>query len=187
MEDLFNGVWGIDVAGSSVWDETSQRYVADEVGEELIRMQTVDRVQDYEVLYGDSPTIRIGYTGRYDDPEWVRYEVREIIAAPGRPVEEQIAEFKQRVQATGSRDRNLVVGECYGEVRMIHVDERNQYRLSRSPRDGTPQTMMLRAMEPDGNAYLASVMGPDGVVFRIRRFVRVAPDSEQARRFERSA
>jgi hypothetical protein len=185
MSDLFSGVWRIDVPGSSVWDEDSQAYVDDEVGEELIRIANHDGVQDYEVLYGDSPTIRIGYSSRYDSPEWVRYEIREIIAAAHTPVEEQVAEFKARVHATGIHDRNLVVGECYGEVRMISVDERNEYRLARSPKDGTPQSMILRAMEPDGDAYLASIMGPEGVVFRIRRFVRVASDSPEARRFSR--
>jgi hypothetical protein len=185
MHDLFNGVWKIDVPGSSVWDPESESYLADEVGEELIKIENVDGVQNYEVLYGDSPMIRIGYTSRYDSPEWVRYEIREILGAADRPVEEQVAEFKARVKATGAHDRNLVVGECYGEVRMISVDERNEFRLARSPKDGTPQSMILRAMESDGNAYLASIMGPEGVIFRIRRFVRVAADSAEAARFER--
>jgi hypothetical protein len=80
---LFNGTWQIDIANAKTWDNAAKAYIPDEVGEEIITIRVEDGVQDYEVLYGDDPVIRMGYTARFDVAEWVPYSVREIISAPG--------------------------------------------------------------------------------------------------------
>lgn len=169
---IFNGTWKIDLAGSRKWDSTSGTYVPDLVGEEIITLRIADGVQDYEVLYGDDPVIRMGYTSRYDDAIWAPYAVREIIARPGQAPEEAAARFRQRIGATdGANARQFVVGKPYGLVRTVYVDERTHYRIGKHE-NGSPQNVMLRRMAEDGASYVATVLDAEGVVHRVRRFVR---------------
>jgi len=171
---VFNGTWKIDIARSKKWDSSTAAYVPDEVGEEIITLRIVDGIQDYEVLYGSDPVIRMGYTSRYDDPEWVPYAVREIVSPVGRPPREAVAEFRRRIGANeGSNARNFEVGKAYGLVRTVYVDERTHYRIARAE-DGSPQNVMLRRMAEDGRSYLATVLDVDGVIHRVRAFVRAA-------------
>ena len=170
---VFNGTWKIDLARSKKWDSSTGSYVPDEVGEEIITLKIADGVQDYEVLYGNNPVIRMGYTSRYDDAEWVPYAVREIISHSGHGLAEVVAEFRRRIGANeGSNSRNFQVGKPYGLVRTVYVDERTHYRISIAE-DGTPQNVMLRRMAEDGQSYVATVLDVDGVVHRVRAFVRV--------------
>ncbi len=174
MSQLFNGTWEIDLENSLVWDDRTRRHVRDEVGQELIRLRITGDIQDYEVLYGDGPKIRMGYTARYDDPAWVSYAVREVISTAADPAAE-IAAFKRRIKAEGGeRERSFEVGTSYGLIRLVSVDDRTHYRVSRDPRDGAAQSIMLRRMDPDGQAYLATVLDVHGTVYRMRRFVRIA-------------
>ncbi len=176
MSELFNGTWEIDLERSTLWDATAGRYVPDAVGQEIITIRVEGGVQDYEVLYGDDPVIRMGYTSRYDAPEWVPYQVREIIGVEKPADADSVAEFAARIGADrGAGRRDFTVGRSYGLVRTIYVDELNHYRASRNPGDGSVQAMMLRKMEPDGDAYTAHVLDGDGIVFRVRRFVRRDP------------
>ncbi len=169
---LFNGTWKIDIARSRKWDPANNAYIADEVGEEIITLQIQNGMQDYEVLYGNDPVIRMGYTARLDDIAWVPYAVREIITAPGQDKAQAVAAFRERIGANqGSNTRTFEVGQPYGLVRIVTVDERTHYRISKAP-DGSPQNVMLRRMQPDGQSYLSTVMDADGVVARIRWFVR---------------
>lgn len=169
---IFNGVWKIDLDRSKKWDAAAGVYVPDLVGQEIITLKIEAGVQDYEVLYGDDPVIRMGYTSRYDDPTWVPYAVREIIAKPGQDPEAAAAAFRTRIGATeGSNARNFVVGKPYGLVRTVYIDERTHYRIGKAE-DGSPQNVMLRRMAEDGRSYAASVLDVDGVVHRIRVFVR---------------
>lgn len=174
MSSLFNGTWEIDLEQSLVWDDASRTHVRDEVGQEIITLRTEGDIQDYEVLYGDRPRIRMGYTARYDDPQWVSYAVREVISdAPD--VAQAVDAFKQRIKAAGGeRDRSFEVGTSYGLIRLVSVDDRTHYRVSKTPQDGSAQSIMLRRMAPDGQSYLATVLDIHGIVYRIRRFVRVA-------------
>jgi hypothetical protein len=99
--------------------------------------------------------------------------VREVITRTADPAAE-VAAFKQRIKAAGGeRERSFTVGTSYGLVRLVYVDERTHYRVSRNPADGAAQSIMLRRMEPGGQAYLATVLDVAGVVYRVRRFVRV--------------
>ncbi|MBS0638356.1 MAG: hypothetical protein U1E70_05920 [Acetobacteraceae bacterium] len=169
---VFNGTWKIDLARSSKWDAATGTYVPDEVGEEIITLRIEDGVQDYEVLYGNDPVIRMGYTSRYDSPEWVPYAVREIIGRPGESQADAVAKFRARIGATeGPNARNFEVGRPYGLVRTVYVDERTHYRIGKAE-DGSPQNVMLRRMAPDGQSYVATVLDAEGVVHRIRTFVR---------------
>jgi hypothetical protein len=169
---LFNGTWKIELAECTVWDDAAKRHVPDEVGQEIITLRTAGGVQDYEVLYGDSPRIRMGYTARFDDPQWVPYAVREIISGSSETGSD-IAAFKRRIKASeGERERNFEVGKPYGIVRLVYVDERTHYRVSKSPVDGAAQSIMLRRMAADGASYLATVLDIHGIVFRVRKFVR---------------
>lgn len=173
MSDPFEGTWTIDLSESVVWDDARKTHVPDEVGEEVITLAVRDGVQDYEVLYGDRPKIRMGYTAAYDGTEWVDYAVREIIATSGDSAAE-IEAFKRRINARdGERARSFEVGKSYGLVRLIYVDERTHYRVSRNPADGKGQSIMLRRMAEDGRSYLATVLDIHGIVFRRRKFVRV--------------
>lgn len=176
MSELFSGVWAIDVEASKVWDDATGSYVADAVGDEVITLTVADGVQDYEVLYGDRPAIRMGYTSRYDDPTWVEYLVRGIDYGTADPVQQQaeVEAFKTKIKAVdGERERRFEIGRAYGLVRTVYVDDRTHYRVSKSPEDGSAQSIMLRRMAEDGNSYLASVLTVDGVIYRVRRFVRV--------------
>jgi len=131
-------------------------------------------VQDYEVLYGDQPTIRMGYTSEYDAPEWVPYLVRGISGVnTGDSLEDSVSGFKERIKAaSGNREREFVLGKPYGLVRLIYVDEQTHYRVSKNPADGKAQSIMLRRLAADGQSYLATVLDTEGIVYRIRRFVR---------------
>jgi hypothetical protein len=173
MQDPFDGTWTIDIAQSSVWDDAQRMHVPDEVGEEVITLRIRDRIQDYEVLYGDRPKIRIGYTAPYDGKEWVHYTVREIVSSSADPASE-LQQFKQRIKASdGERERRFEVGKSYGLVRLVYVDERTHYRVSMSPLTGKAQHIMLRRMDEDGRSYIATVLDLNGIVHRIRRFVRM--------------
>jgi hypothetical protein len=169
---VFNGTWKIDIARSRKWDAATGVYVPDEVGEEIITLRIENGVQDYEVLYGNDPVIRMGYTSRYDDPQWVPYAVREIITRPGQDQAQAVAAFRQRIGATeGSNARSFQVGKPYGLVRTVYVDPRTHYRISKAE-DGSPQNVMLRRMAEDGRSYVASVLDVNGIVHRVRTFVR---------------
>jgi hypothetical protein len=174
MSSLFNGTWEIDLDQSLVWDDDAKKHVKDEVGQEIITLRITGDVQDYEVLYGNGPQIRMGYTARYDDTEWVSYAVREVIS-DAADVEREVNEFKQRIKAAGGeRDRSFEVGTSYGLIRLVSVDPYTHYRVSKTPKDGSAQSVMLRRMAKDEQSYLATVLDVHGIVYRIRRFVRVS-------------
>ncbi|MCW2991243.1 MAG: hypothetical protein JWM73_1837, partial [Solirubrobacterales bacterium] len=167
MSELFNGVWRIDLDRSTVWDDQAQKHVPDLVGEEIITLDTRDGVQDYEVLYGDAPRITMGYASRLDDPAWTPYLVRAIeeSEAPGGTVDE----FKARINAAqGTSERTFVVGQPYGMVRTVYVDELTHYRLAKDPRTDKAQYVMMRRLAEDGESYVATVLDINGICFRIR-------------------
>lgn len=166
MDNSFEGEWKIDLDQSLVWDAGSNAYIPDRIGQELITISLAGDVQTYEVLLGDKPTIRMGYTSRYDSTEWVPYSVREIIGAadPG-----DMADFVSR---TKQRKTDFKVGDIYGLVRTIYVDDRTHYRISKDAKTGTSEYIMLRRLDEDGQSYKASVFRTDGLVSIIRRFVR---------------
>jgi hypothetical protein len=169
---VFNGKWRIDIGRSKKWDSEAGIYVSDDVGEEIITLRIEDGVQDYEVLYGNDPVIRMGYTSRYDDREWVPYAVREIITRPDQEKAKAVAEFRDRIGANeGANARNFQVGKPYALVRTVYVDERTHYRIGKAE-DGTPQNVMLRRMAEDGQSYVATVLDAEGVVHRVRTFTR---------------
>lgn len=169
----FNGTWKIDIANASKWDTATKAYIPDAVGEEIITIRVEDGVQTYEVLYGDDPVIRMGYTARFDAPEWVPYSVREIISAPGVDPTAAAAAFRKRIGADeASNARNFVVGKPYGLVRLVYVDERTHYRIGKAE-DGRPQNVLLRRLAEDGQSYMTSLLDAEGVVSRIRPFLRV--------------
>jgi|GEM_PF-2505077 len=170
----FNGTWTIDLESSTVWDAEKQRHVPDRVGYELITLRDEGGVQDYEVLYGDAPTFRMGYTSRYDDPQWVPYEVREITNIPQEGLEKATAIFKERINAaSGDGKRSLEMGKAYSLVRVVSGDRRTHYRLARDPASGGVMYVMPRRLAQDGKSYVATVLNSDGIVFRVRRFIRV--------------
>jgi hypothetical protein len=165
----FAGVWKIDIDRSTVWDPGTERYVADEVGEEIITIRIDGDVQDYEVLYGSSPTVRMGYTTRYDDPNWVRYEVRDVQGVSADGLETDLAEFRKRVKATAS----FRPGTAYGLVRSVYIDERTHYRLCKNQETGNAEYSMMRRLAEDGQSYAATVLRTDGIINRVRYMVRV--------------
>jgi hypothetical protein len=169
---IFNGKWKIDLDRSSKWDFATKSYIPDAVGEEIITLAIKDGIQDYEVLYGDDPVIRMGYTSRYDDATWVPYAVREIITDPDRDQAAAVAAFRDKVGANaGPNARRFEVGKPYGLVRTLYVDERTHYRISKSE-DGLPQNVMLRRMAENGEYYVSTLLDAEGVVHRIRTFIR---------------
>lgn len=174
MSRDFNGTWTIDLENSTVWDAATGRHVRDEVGQEVITIRIEDGVQDYEVLYGDGPTFRMGYTSRYDDPTWVPYLVREITNIPEQGLQESIESFRQRIHATGGNNyRQFEVGKPYGLVRTVYSDERTHYRLAKDPATGLALYVMPRRLAEDGQSYVATILNYDGIVSRVRRFVRL--------------
>lgn len=183
MRNAFDGHWRIDASASLVWDYQAQHYAPDEVGEELIRIRVEGDVQDYEVLLGDRPTIRMGYTSRFDDTDWVPYTVREIIGVGAEDAAREVGEFVQRIK---SRITNYTVGAVYGLVRTVYVDERTHYRMSKSAA-GVAEYSMLRRLAQDGQSYVATVLGVDGVITRVRRFVRTGDSGEHAPTTDRSS
>lgn len=175
MSDLFQGTWAIDPSESLVWDDLLKKHVPDEIGEELITIIVRDRIQDYEVLYGDRPKIRMGYTAVYDSPEWVPYSVRDILSkSSAEETAAQVEEFKRRIKASGGeRERRFELGKSYALVRVIDLDPRTQYRISRDEATGKAQNSVLRRMSEDGKSMLSTVVDVEGLVYRIRKFVRV--------------
>lgn len=172
MSSLFNGVWKIDLEDSVVWDDKTESYAKDDVGEEIIVIRHDARTQDYEVRYGNDPEIRMGYQAEFDSPDWTPYVVRDI-ASDANDVGRQIDSFKDRIKANdGDRERHFVIGQPYGLIRLIYVDELTHYRVSKSHADGRAQVMMLRRMAENGRSYLATVLDTTGIIYRKRRFVR---------------
>jgi hypothetical protein len=171
MTDPYEGTWSIALNESFVWDSEKMQHVPDEVGEEVITFRIRDGVQEYEVLYGDSPKFRMGYTARYDAPEWVDYSCREIIATTDNLYAE-IQAFKDRIKASGEGSRQLEVGKPYGFVRLVYIDRLMHYRISKNPL-GTGPTLILRRMAEDERSYLTHLMDANGVIYRIRKFVRI--------------
>lgn len=172
LSDPFNGTWTIDLAESKVWDHAQGRHVPDEVGEEVITLRIENGVQEYEVLYGDSPKFRMGYTAQYDAKEWADYAVREIISTSGDPKAETEA-FKQRIKAdSGEASRQLELGKTYALVRLVYIDEQTHYRIGRNPLTGGAPSVLSRRLAEDGQFYLTHLMDNTGTVFRIRKFVR---------------
>jgi hypothetical protein len=175
--ERFVGTWEIDLAGSSRWDADLGAYVPDQVGQEIITIAYADGVQDYEVLYGDDPVVRMGYTATVNGTDWADYAVREIIPQRDGDLEVSLEAFRQRIGAnSGTGYRSFVVGECYGQVRVVTLDNRSHLRVARYAESQELQTVMLRRMEDGDHAYLASVMDATGRVYRIRRFVRRRED-----------
>jgi hypothetical protein len=172
MANSFQGNWQIDVAQSRIWDYETARYVPDEIGEELIRIRIDDGIQDYEVLLGDHPTIRMGYTSRYDAAEWVPYGVREIRGVPNGRSEQVLTDFVKR---TRQRATTFRVGAIYGLVRTAYVDERTHYRFSKDA-DGLAEYVMMRRLAEDGQSFVSTVLRVDGTVSIVRRFVRMSDD-----------
>lgn len=172
MSELFNGQWHIDLAASTVWDDAAQREVPDEVGQEIITIRDAGGAQDYEVLYGDSPVVRMGYTAPWNSPEWTPYVVREIVSQGPDP-RQDLDDFKTRVKATqGDAERHFELGQPYGLVRLVYVDEHTHYRALMNPTTFKGQAIMLRRMAPDLQSYMATVLDTRGIVHRRRRFVR---------------
>ncbi len=173
MSNDFNGRWTIDTENSTVWDAKARRQVPDEVEYEVITIRIEDGVQDYEVLYGDGPTFRMGYTSRYDDPTWVPYLVREITNVPDGGLERATNSFRRRIKAAdGDSYRQFEVGKAYGLVRTVYSDERTHYRLAKDPVTGLALYVMPRRLAEDGQSYVATILNNDGTVFRVRRFLR---------------
>lgn len=172
MSHLFSGRWQIDAAASTVWDDTTQSHVPDEVGQEQITIHDEGGTQDYEVLYGDSPVMRMGYTAVWNSPEWTPYVVREIVSAASN-VQQEIDAFKARVKATqGDAERHFEVGKPYGLIRLVYVDDHTHYRLLMNAETLKGQAVMLRRLAPDRRSYLATVLDTRGIVHRRRLFVR---------------
>lgn len=176
MAHPYDGVWDLDTGTSTMWDVETSGYVPEPVSFERITLRHDGDIQDYEVLYGDEPQIRMTYTARFDDTAWKPYAVQEISDVPeGLSEEEAVARFREqlRAPAEGLRRRNFTVGQNYAKVRLISVNERVHYRLTVQD-DLSPQTMLMRKLDEDGGAYTTYLMDPVGIVFRVRRFVRVA-------------
>ncbi|MAM83735.1 MAG: hypothetical protein CL472_03560 [Acidobacteria bacterium] len=166
MEVSFEGEWKIDLDSSFVWDVGSGAYIPDRIGQELITIRLDGDMQHYEVLLGDKPTIRMGYDSRYDATDWVPYSVREIIGAED---EGEVTDFIER---TRQRKTDFKVGQIYGLIRSIYVDERTHYRISKDAETGQSEYIMLRRLDEDGQSYTARVFRNDGLVSIIRRFIR---------------
>lgn len=169
----FNGKWKIDIANAKKWSTAAKSYIPDEVGEEIITIKVENGVQNYEVLYGDDPVIRMGYTTPFDVAEWAPYSVREIMTKPGVDQSKAVAEFRARIGADeASNSRNFQVGKPYGLIRLVYVDERTHYRVGKAE-DGSPQNVLLRRLAEDGKSYMTSLLDAEGVVSRIRPFIRI--------------
>ena len=172
MKDPYQGTWTLDLGSARVWDDVSKQHVPDEVGGEVITMTIVDGVQTFEVLYGDSPKIRMGYRAAYDGPDWVPYTVTEIQAVSG-DVAAEVQEFKKRIKNdAGDRERQFEVGKPYGLVRVVTVDRLTQYRVNKAPADGTAQSIVMRRMEPDESSFMTTVLDVHGIAYRLRKFLR---------------
>ncbi|MCW2494477.1 hypothetical protein [Jatrophihabitans sp.] len=165
----FAGVWKIDTGLSNVWDPSTQSYVPDEVGEEIITIRLDGDVQDYEVLYGSHPTVVMGYNSRYDSPEWVPYLVREVRDVSEAGLEADLARHRELVKSPAS----FMPGTAYGLVRSVYVDERTHYRVTKNQDSGIAEYVMMRRLSEDGNRYFATVLHTNGVINRTRHFVRV--------------
>ena len=154
-----------------MWDTELGRYVPETVGEEIITIRTCGDTQDYEVLYGDDPMITMGYTTVFDDPTWVPYLVRAINTEQA-DASAAVAQFRDRVKADrGGAERNFEVGRPYGWVRTAYVDDRTHYRLQKDD-NGRAQYVMMRRLATNAESYVATLLDRDGIVYRIRRFVR---------------
>jgi len=174
MSELFNGTWRLDAANSKVWDAKTENYAPDEVGEEIMTIAVKNGVEKYEVLYGDDPIITMGYTAKYDDHKWVPYEVRNITHKEEGSADESMAAFRQRINShDGSGgERKFEVGKIYCYVRTIYVDPRTNYRVGKGTDDGQAQDVMLRRLASDGQSFVATVLHPNGRIYRVRTFVR---------------
>jgi hypothetical protein len=173
VNSLFDGRWELDPDNSEVWDDASGKFVADEVGQEIITIQDDGLIQDFEVIYGNSPIIRMGYRTQYDIARWVPSLVREIRDAEGADLDGDLAAFKDRIKASGpNRERYFKVGQPYALVRLVYINQHLHYRIDRNYL-GEPQSLIMRLMATDEQSYTITQLDPKGRHFRTRKFVRV--------------
>ena len=76
------------------------------------------------------------------------------------------------VQRTRQHKTDFKVGDIYGMVRTIYVDERVHYRISKDAKTGRAEYVMIRRLDRDGQSYMATVILNTGLVSIIRRFIR---------------
>ena len=119
--------------------------------------------------------MRMGYECVYDSPEWVPYLVRDITNLGGRTREQAVEDFRQSIRATqGTMRREFEIGRPYSLARVVSGDDLTHYRLGADPASGLLQYSMMRRMAADEQSYTSYVFDVDGVLSRIRRFVRVS-------------
>jgi hypothetical protein len=170
MADPFHGTWKIDLTSkdSRTWDANREAYVADSIGSEITTLNIKDGVQEYEVLYGEDPTLRMGYTCAYDSHEWVPYTVRGIEGVPEHEQEQAAIRFRERTQSPYP----FAIGKPIQFVRTIKVDERTHYRISKAV-DGNADFILMRRMDESKDSYIATLIDVSGRILIVRRFQRV--------------
>ncbi|KAK6380431.1 hypothetical protein LTS17_005621 [Exophiala oligosperma] len=144
MVDPFQGTWNVDLTSkeSRIWDAEKETYVADNIGSEITKMKIENGVQEYEVLYGQNPTLRMGYTSRYDSTDWAPYTVRGIEGVPEQDQERAAIEFRERTKSPYP----FAIGKPIQYVRTIKVDERTHYRISKDV-NGQADFILMRRMD----------------------------------------
>jgi hypothetical protein len=156
MSDCFVGDWELDPATCTRLDERTHHQVHDAIGREYVTFRRVGATQEYEVDFGTTSSILMGYRCRVDDANWSPYAVRRVV---GDAHETATLPFK--------------VGQVHSLVRIVSVDERTLYRFERDPVQDLARSVMLQRVAPDGKSYRSVSLGVDGVVLKTRDFRRV--------------
>ncbi|KAA8877306.1 hypothetical protein F3087_44845 [Nocardia colli] len=172
MVSPFDGSWQLNLSESRIWDGSAQKWISDPVGREDLTFVFDGDQHEYTNSIGVSPKYRCTYQAQWDG-DWAPYICRAIEASaehdPG--------------QSTHRVDLNLPslrVGDTFAYVKLIKVNDRFHYRISRAV-DGTAQYVMSRQMLPGDRSFSTALMSAAGVLSIVRVFDRIG-DSAHTRR-----
>lgn len=149
----FDGVWRMYLPDSKTFDPATGEWVPEVIQDQVSQTWHEGEVSHFRSRIQHAPDLwlHLGYSARYGADEWSPYTVLRI---DGDPEHESLRPNQfRRVHAR--------VGEPIGFVKLVYVDPRTRYRVTRHP-DGSAQYLLMNRLSEDRQRSVASVMAADG-------------------------
>jgi hypothetical protein len=156
VSDSFVGDWELDPTTCTKLDESTHQQVHDEIGREHVTFRRLGDIQEYEVDFGTTSSVLMGYRCLLEDTNWSPYAVRRVIG-----------------HADEALDLPFTLGQVHSLVRIVSVDQRTLYRFERDPVQDLARSVTLQRVAVDGKSYRSVAFGVEGVILKTRDFRRV--------------
>ena len=164
MSSPFNGTWKIALAKSRVWDAEKNSWISpDPIGIEEVTIFVTDELYDQVITAGVNPTMHLTYTAFWGG-EWVPFMLRSLEYPAENLPEPPKTDVGLKV--------TLEAGKPIAYVKMILINDRFHYRITRGVDGHSPGYVMSRRMHEGDNSYTATVLSPGGAVVFERHFDR---------------